>query len=577
MEYWGIAAAPGYGMGKAFLLKDRGIKAPQKKPVQNQIEDELGRFDEKLCQTIGQIEKIRETARQKMGDKAADIFTAHIMLLEDPEYLTAVKQKITGGCVAAETAVEETTRQFLDIFSAIDDEYIRERAADLKDVSGRLLRNLLEINIITLSDIDENAIICAHDLTPSDTAQLNPAKTGGFITNIGGHTSHSAIMARAMNIPAVTGLKNIIEKVENGDFIIVDGTAGKVFINPSETIIQEYRQKIKKTARRRQALQNLTLQPTITKDGVQVELTANIGSPSEGRQALANGAAGVGLYRTEFLFMGKTALPTEEEQFAAYREIAGLFGERPVIIRTLDIGGDKGLSYLDMPQELNPFLGYRAIRLCLDLAEMFKTQLRAVLRAGAFGNIKMIYPMITTIQELHSANQILNEVKQELSTKNIDFNPQMEVGMMVEIPAAAVLAEKFAPEVDFFSIGTNDLIQYTMAADRLNEKVAHLYQPFNPAVLHLIQNVIAAAHSFGKRAGMCGEMAGDLTAIPLLLGMGLDEFSMSASSILPARDLIRRLDLATAGRIARTVFEMADAAEIKSFLAAETALILENI
>ncbi|EAX48826.1 phosphoenolpyruvate-protein phosphotransferase [Thermosinus carboxydivorans Nor1] len=567
MQYRGIAAAPGYALGTAFLLQEKEIPVIKQNIAAEDTGAEIDRLEKALCQAIREIEKIQEETRQKLGDDKAAIFAAHIMLLTDPEYIGNIKQKIVAEAINAEAAVKEVTDHFLNMFACIEDEYLRERAADLRDVSQRLLKRLQGIQSVDLADIAENVILCAHDLTPSDTAQLDRNKVVGFVTNSGGRTSHSAIMARSLEIPAVVGLMDITAKVRPGDFVIVDGNEGTVFINPPNELIEQYREKKAQFIKRQKEAKKLVNEPSITLDGTKVELVANIGNPEDAKWAVANGAEGIGLFRTEFLYMGRNELPSEEEQFEAYKTVVTMFGaQRPIVIRTLDIGGDKELSYMDMPKEKNPFLGYRAIRLCLDRPEIFKTQLRAILRASAYGNIKLMYPMIATLQELRAANQILEAAKQELASENIPFNTAMEVGIMVEIPAVAVLADQFATEVDFFSIGTNDLIQYTMAADRMNEKVSYLYQPFNPAVLRLIQGVIAAAHKAGKWVGMCGEMAGDLAAIPILLGMGLDEFSMSANAILPARALLRQLTQKDAQRIAQAVLKMDDAKEIRDFV-----------
>lgn len=575
MEHKGIAAAAGYALGMAFLLQDQEICVTKHSLAPEAVDIELKRLEEEVRQSISEIEMIRETTRQKLGDDEAEIFSAHIMLLEDPEYIGSIREMVKAETINAEAAVQDVTEQFLNLFASMDNEYIRERAADLRDVSSRLLRRLMGIQSVSLADIEENVVLFAHDLTPSDTAQLDRDKVEGFVTNIGGRTSHSAIMARSMEIPAVVGCQDVMEKVTPGEFVIVDGNEGKVFINPSDDQVKIYKEKKEKFERRQKEFKKLINDPSITPDGVRVELAANIGNPQDATGAIANGAEGIGLYRTEFLYMGRNELPSEDEQFEAYKAVAMMFDNRPVVIRTLDIGGDKELPCMEMPKEMNPFLGYRAIRLCLDRTEIFKTQLRAILRASAYGNVKMMYPMIATLKELRAANQMLEEVKQELSRENISFDTKMEVGIMIEIPAAAVLADQFAKEVDFFSIGTNDLIQYTMAADRMSQKVEYLYQPFNPAVLRLIQGVISAAHKEGKWVGMCGEMAGDLAAIPILLGMGLDEFSMSASSILPARALICQLTQQEAKRVAQAVMEMDNAEEIQNFVKREVPIISE--
>lgn len=567
MKYQGIAAASGYALGTVFLLQEKEIQVIKQKLAPKDVEEEIERLEKALHQSVLEIEKIQEETRQKLGDEKAAIFTAHCMLLNDPEYIGGIKEKIKTEAINAEAAVQEVTEQFLSIFSSIEDEYLRERATDIRDVSQRLLKKLMDITSTTLRDITGNVILFARDLTPSDTAQLDRDKVIGFVTKSGGRTSHSAIMARSLEIPAVVGVGDMTEKIATGDFAIIDGNEGLVFINPANDVIEQYKQKKVRFTARQIDEKKLVGEPSVTRDGVRVELVANIGNPEEAKDAIDKGAEGIGLYRTEFLYMGRNELPTEEEQFEAYKKVAMMFGsQRPVIIRTLDIGGDKELPYMDMAKEMNPFLGYRAIRLCLEQTEIFKTQLRAILRASAYGNIKIMYPMIATLQELREANQILEKVKQELFCENISINTEMEVGIMVEIPSVAVAADQFAKEVDFFSIGTNDLVQYTMAADRMNEKVAYLYQPFHPAVLRLIQGVIAAAHEAGKWVGMCGEMAGDLTAIPILLGMGLNEFSMSSGSIVPARSLLRQLTLQEARGISQAVLELDNAQEIKNYV-----------
>ncbi|MDQ7096609.1 phosphoenolpyruvate--protein phosphotransferase [Desulfosporosinus sp. PR] len=570
MEYQGIAAASGYVLGPAYVLEDQQLQITRQTIPSDSIEIEVQRLEDSVSRAIREIAGIKEAARQRLGEDEAEIFTAQILVLEDPEYLGAIKEKIRSEKMNAEAAVQEITEQFLTLFADLDHEYIRERAADLRDVSHRLLRGLMGIQSLSLSAMTERVIVVAHDLTPSDTARLDRSKVAGFVADIGGRTSHSAIMARTLGLPAVVGLQTIAAQVKNGDFLIVDGNAGKVFVNPSENMIQTYRNKQNELTGINEELNQLIDKPTLTRDGVQVELAANIGNPEDAKRALATGAEGIGLYRTEFLYMGRKDLPTEQEQFSAYQRVALMFGQkRPVVIRSLDIGGDKELPYLNIPKEMNPFLGYRAIRFCLDRTDIFKTQLRAILRASAYGNIKLMFPMIATLQELRAAYEVLEAVKQDLSKENIPFNAAMEVGIMVEIPAVAVLAEQFAQEVDFFSIGTNDLVQYTLAADRLNEKVSYLYQPYNPAVLRLIQGVISAAHQKGKWVGMCGEMAGDLTAIPILLGLGLDEFSMSAGSLLPARALLSQLTRSEARRMAETVLALNSAEEIKGFVEKE--------
>ena len=456
--------------------------------------------------------------------------------------MTSIEDKIKTDHVNAEHALKETSDMFITMFEQMDNEYMRERAADIRDVAKRLLSHLLNVEIVNPSMITEKVIIIAEDLTPSDTAQLNREFVKGFTTNIGGKTSHSAIMARTLEIPAVVGTKEATKLIQDGDIIIVDGFKGEVHINPTPDVIATYENEQLKYEQQKAEWTKLVDEKTTTADGHYVELAANIGTPEDLEGVINNGGEGIGLYRTEFLYMGRNQLPTEEEQFEAYKKVLQGMSGKPVVVRTLDIGGDKELPYLNLPKEMNPFLGLRAIRLCLEEQDIFRTQLRALLRASSYGNLKIMFPMIATLDEFRQAKAILEEEKQELLTNNINVATTIEVGIMVEIPSTAILADQFAKEVDFFSIGTNDLIQYTMAADRMNERVAYLYQPYNPAILRLVKMVIDASHNEGKWTGMCGEMAGDEIAIPLLLGLGLDEFSMSATSILKARTQILEIE-----------------------------------
>lgn len=563
----GIAAAPGIALGRAIVKTEKAISYKQRTLGQDEVPIEIERFRESVKASYDQLETIKQKALRDIGTEEARIFEAHQMFLQDPEFAGAIEMKIESEKKNAEAALEEVRDMFVAMFESMDNEYMRERAADLRDVSQRILKNLLGIHDEVSADFSDPVIYVAHDLTPSDTAQLDKEKVKGFATNIGGRTSHSAIMARSMEIPAVLGLSDITEAVQTGDMMIVDGFTGEVHIRPEPQVIREYEEKTAAYQRQKEIWARYLHEPSITADGHQVELVSNIGNPQDAVVADQNGAEGVGLFRTEFLYMGRKDFPSEEEQFAAYKAVAVTMNRnRPVVIRTLDIGGDKELSYLQLPKELNPFLGYRAIRLCLDRKDLFQTQLRAILRASAYGNIKIMYPMIATLAELRQANAILAEVKEDLRSENIPFNENLEAGMMIEVPAAAMIADQLAKEVDFFSIGTNDLIQYTMAADRMNEQVSYLYQPFNPAVLRLIHHVIEAAHKEGKWVGMCGEMAGDETAIPILLGLGLDEFSMSASSILPARYLIKQLHYGTLKEVAKHVLTLESGEEIKSYI-----------
>jgi phosphoenolpyruvate-protein phosphotransferase (PTS system enzyme I) len=535
----GIAASAGIAIAKAFVLQNPELTI-EKKSVEDSAQ-EIDRFQAALEKSKEELTVIKDKANEELGEDKAAIFAAHLLVLSDPELVDAVKQKIESEKVNAESAMNDVSSMFIDMFDQMDNEYMKERAADIRDVSKRVLAHLLDVQFATPASISEEVVILAEDLTPSDTAQLNRKFVKGFATDIGGRTSHSAIMSRSMEIPAVVGTKTITEKVENGVMIIIDGLDGQVIIDPTQDEIATYEEKQKQYQNQKEEWAKLVNEKTISSDKVQVELAANIGTPADVKGVLENGAEGVGLYRTEFLYMGRDQLPTEEEQYNAYKEVLEKMEGKPVVIRTLDIGGDKELPYLNLPKELNPFLGFRAIRLCLEEQDMFRTQLRALLRASTFGNLKIMFPMIATLEEFRSAKSILSEEKEKLVKEGTKVSESIEVGIMVEIPSTAVMADTFAKEVDFFSIGTNDLIQYTMAADRMNEQVSYLYQPYSPAILRLVKMVIDAAHKEGKWTGMCGEMAGDPIAIPILLGLGLDEFSMSATSVLPARSQIRGL------------------------------------
>ncbi|WP_193727015.1 phosphoenolpyruvate--protein phosphotransferase [Paenibacillus guangzhouensis] len=567
MNLKGIAAAPGYAIGPAFVMKDTHVKVERKTLSAAEAKAEVVRFSEIVKQAIEQVKEIQEQARIKMGDEQAEIFESHILVLHDDEFVGRTKEVIEEKSMNAEAALDEVTEELVTFFESMDNEYMNERAADFRDLSKRLHNLLTGVKQTSLSDFEKPVVLITDDLTPSDSAQLDRDRVAGFATNIGGRTSHSAIMARSMEIPAVVGLKDVTERLQDGDMVILDGTTGEMIVKPSAEQIAEYEAKKVSFEKRKSEFKKYLNASSVTADGHQVEVVANIGNPGDAHNAHKNGAEGIGLFRTEFLYMGRTNFPTEEEQFAAYKEVAETFGkDHPIVIRTLDIGGDKELDYLELPKEMNPFLGYRAIRLCLDEQEMFKTQLRAILRASAFGNVKIMYPMIATIVELRAANAILAEVKAELDAAGIAYHKELEVGIMIEIPAAVLVSDQLAKEADFFSIGTNDLVQYTMAADRMNEKVSHLTQPMNPSVLRLIRMVIENAHREGKWVGMCGEMAGNPIAVPLLLGLGLDEFSMSASSVLPARVLMSKISLADAKEVAAKALDMQTAEEIERYV-----------
>lgn len=531
----GIAASRGYAIGKV-VLKVRQEKIVAERTIDD-IYSEKMRFEKAVEASRIQLERIKTKSEAEIGKDKAEVFESHIMLLDDPEFTGSVFNDIESKRINAEKALTDVVNMFLSIFEAMEDEYMRERAADVKDVGDRILNNLLGIEE-EMGALENNTVVVAHDLTPSDTAELDKSKVAAFLTNIGGRTSHSAIMARTLEIPAVVGMGDITSSVKNGDTVIVDGIEGVVIINPSQQEIEVYKTKIENMLREKEELLKLISLKTVTKEGKHIEVVGNIGKPEDVLKVIENGGEGVGLFRTEFLYMDRNTMPSEEEQFEAYKFVAEKLEGKPVVIRTLDIGGDKKLPYLPMPEEMNPFLGYRAIRICLDRVDLFKIQLRALLRASAFGNIKIMFPMISSVSEFSQAKAILEECKQELKLEHKEYNDTLETGIMVEIPSAAIMAEELAKHVDFFSIGTNDLIQYTLAADRMNEKVSYLYDPMHPAVLKLIKMTIEAAHKEGKWCGMCGEMAGEESAIGTLLEYGLDEFSMSASSILRAKRII---------------------------------------
>ena len=532
----GIAASKGYAIGTVFLQEHEEIVITDQKVTDVAAEKEA--LQKSLDASRAQLEKIKEKAATEMGEEKAAVFEAHITLLDDPEFTGAMAMEIESNSINAMKAVDNVTNMFVSIFESMEDAYMRERAADIKDVSKRIIANLAGKGADAFAITEANTVVVAHDLTPSDTAQLDRSKVVGFITNIGGRTSHAAIMARTLEIPAVLGLGDITSVVKTGDKIIVDGITGDVIINPSEDVIAEYEAKKEKFKAEQEELKKLIDVKTTTKSGKRVEVCGNIGKPEDVLGVIANGGDGVGLFRTEFLYMDRDNAPTEEEQYESYKFVLEKMEGKQVVIRTLDIGGDKTLPYLPLPEEMNPFLGYRAIRLCLDRKEIFKVQLRALLRASVYGNLCVMFPMISGLEEFQNAKAVVEECKAELRAEGKEYSDSIQWGIMVEIPAAAVYADELAKHVDFFSIGTNDLIQYTLAADRMSEKVSYLYNPMHPAVLRLIKMTIDGAHKHGKWVGMCGEMAGDEAAVPTLVEYGLDEFSMSATSILNAKKII---------------------------------------
>ncbi|EGQ3661689.1 phosphoenolpyruvate--protein phosphotransferase [Staphylococcus pseudintermedius] len=564
----GIAASDGVAIAKAYLLVEPDLSFSNEKT--DQPEAEVQKFNEALNNSKIELTKIRNHAEEQLGADKAAIFDAHLLVLDDPELIQPIEEKIKNESASAPQALTEVTQNFITIFESMDNEYMKERAADIRDVAKRVSAHILGVELPNPSIIDESVIIVAHDLTPSDTAQLNKQYVQGFVTNIGGRTSHSAIMSRSLEIPAVVGTKSISESVQQGDMVIVDGLTGDVIVNPSDDEIKAYQHKRESFFADRESLKQLRDEPSKTLDGHEVELAANIGTPNDLEGVHNNGAEGIGLYRTEFLYMGRDNMPTEDEQFEAYKKVLESMEGKRVVVRTLDIGGDKELPYLNLPEEMNPFLGYRAIRLCLDQPEIFRPQLRALLRASAYGKLNIMFPMVATIQEFRDAKALLLEEKENLKQEGVEVSDDIELGIMVEIPATAALADVFAKEVDFFSIGTNDLIQYTMAADRMSERVSYLYQPYNPSILRLIKQVIDASHQEGKWTGMCGEMAGDETAIPLLIGLGLDEFSMSATSILKARRQIKDLSRTEMVQLADRALNCATVDEVVDLVKAKT-------
>ena len=562
----GIAASDGIAIAKVYTLTEPDLSFT--KISVEDTDNEISRLEKALEVSTKEIELIKETALKNLGEEEAQVFEAHLMVLSDPELVGQVKDAITSQKVNAEHALKEVSDMFISIFAGMEDNpYMQERAADIRDVSKRILANLLGVKIPSPATIKDEVVIVAGDLTPSDTAQLNRQYVKAFVTDIGGRTSHSAIMARSLEIPAIVGTKEITSLAKDGDLIIIDGLSGDVFLNPSEDVVAEYRAKAEAFAAQQAEWEKLKDADTFTKDGHQVELAANIGTPKDLEGVINNGAEGVGLYRTEFLYMDSHDMPTEEDQFEAYKAVLEGMNGKPVVVRTMDIGGDKELPYLPLPHEMNPFLGYRAIRISLNEPEMFRTQLRALLRASVYGKLRIMFPMIATLNDFRGAKALLEEEKAKLIAEGVAVSDDIQVGIMIEIPAAAVLAHQFAKEVDFFSIGTNDLIQYTMAADRMNERVSYLYQPYNPSILTLIKHVIDSAHKEGKWAGMCGEMAGDQTAVPLLVGLGLDEFSMSASSVLKTRSLISKLTLEDMKALAdKAINECATVQEVEALV-----------
>ena len=561
----GTNASAGIGIGKAAIIKENELVIRPEKVIDGAAEVE--RFKGALAETIAQTETLAADLATRVGEKEAEIMQGHLMLLNDPMLTNEIENAITGDNVCSEFPMETVCTMYADMFASMDDELMQQRATDMRDIKVRLQQVLQGVKPVDIAALPEGSVIVAKDLTPSMTAGINPANVAGIVTEMGGRTSHSAILARALEIPAVVAVPGILGQVEDGAEMIVDGSEGVVLAAPSEEEKAEYTAKRDQFLKEKKELEQYIGKPTVTRDGVEIELVANIGNPDDVEKVLQYDGEGVGLFRTEFLFMDRTAMPTEEEQFEAYKKVAIALNGRPVIIRTLDIGGDKEIPYMGLQKDENPFLGYRAIRFCLDRKDdVYRPQLRALLRASAFGQIKIMIPMVTCIEEIREAKALIEEIKKELDEKGIAYNKEIKVGIMVETAAASLMADVFAKEVDFFSIGTNDLTQYTMSVDRGNEKVSYLYSTFNPAVLRSIRNIIKCGREAGIMVGMCGEAASDPMMIPLLLAFGLNEFSMSSSAILKARKMITGYSEAELQAVADKAMSFVSAKEIENFM-----------
>lgn len=565
--YKGTNASAGIGIGKAAIIKEVEMVIKPDRVTDGQAEVE--RFRGALNETLAQTEKIATELAEKVGEKEAEIMQGHLMLLMDPMLTGEIETAITGESVCSEYAIETVCNMYADMFASMDDELMQQRATDMKDIKTRMQQSLLGIKAVDIASLPEGSVIVARDLTPSMTAGINPAHVTGIVTELGGKTSHSAILARALEIPAVVAVAGIMDKVEDGDDLVLDGSEGTVIVKPEAAVMEEYTEKRTRFLQEKKELEQYIGKPTVTKDGVSVELVANIGKPEDVEKVLQYDGEGVGLFRTEFLFMDRSLMPTEEEQFEAYRKVAEALKGKPVIIRTLDIGGDKEIPYLGLAKDENPFLGYRAIRFCLDRKDdVYRPQLRALLRASAFGNIKIMIPLVTCIDEYREAKALIEDIKAELDSKGIAYNKDIQVGIMVETAAASLIADIFAKEVDFFSIGTNDLTQYTMSVDRGNDKVSYLYSTFNPAVLRSIKRIISCAREAGIMVGMCGEAASDPMLIPLLLAFGLNEFSMSSSAILKARKMITSYSVSELQAVADEAMSFATTKEVEDYMKA---------
>lgn len=563
----GIAASPGICIGKAFLFDSQEVSVIKKKVGKESIPTEISRFEEALIKTRSEIFNIQDKISKEMGVEHAEIFNAHLLVLEDRMIIDEVINRLKKEHHNIEYIFTTVLKKYISVFQKMDDEYLRERISDIEDVGKRILKNLMGIKRQTLTDIKEKVVVIAYDLSPSDTATMHKKNVIGFITDIGGKTSHTAIMAKSLEIPAVVGLETATAEVKSGDIVIIDGTTGVVEVNPDKRTLLKYQNERRKYTKFTKKLEDLKDLPSQTKDGRKIEVSANIELPEEVPSVIFHGAEGIGLYRTEYFYMNRSGLPSEEEQYHAYRDVAEKLKPHSVIIRTLDLGGDKFLSQLDVPKEMNPFLGWRAIRLSLAKPDLFKVQLRAILRASAHGKVKVMYPMVSGVEEVEAAKRLLNDARKELRDKKIAFDEDMEVGVMIEIPSAALIADILAKMVDFFSIGTNDLIQYALAVDRVNEKIAYLYEPVHPAVLRLIKNIVAAAHNNNIWVGICGEMAGEVAFAPLLVGLGLDEFSAPAAAIPQIKKIIRSITYEDVKELSEKALSFSTGKEVEELIA----------
>lgn len=564
----GTGVSEGIRSGKVLLYQPlRYQNLPGRAVIsEEEVNHELERLQLAREKAYRELHALIERARIELGKDKAAILMAQQAFLNDPAFYPEMEKEIRQQKYTAEKAVTEVVERFAGLFEGMNDQYLRERAADVRDVGNRLVSCLQGKKGLQLAEIKQEVILVADDLAPSDTAQLNKKYILGFVTRVGGKTSHTAILSRSLGIPAIAGVGEAIEQIHDGDWLIIDGSTGACIVNPGPRLIKEYEEKRKIEEQALRQLEEFTFKPAVTTDGLRVEIAANIGTPAEAKPALEQGAEGIGLYRTEFLFMNEDQMPSEEKQFEAYKQVVATMENRPVIIRTLDIGGDKELPYLSLPKEMNPFLGYRAIRLSLDQRELMVTQLRAIMRASAHGKVKIMFPMIASLEEWRQAKAILAEVRDRLTKEGVDFDPSVEVGIMVEVPSTAILADQFAKEVDFFSIGTNDLVQYTLAVDRMNEKVGYLYDHLHPAVIHLVKKVIEASHREGKWTGMCGGMAGDPLAAPLLIGLGLDEWSMVAGSIKKVKQVISQVNHEECQKLLGEVLELSTTDDVRKRL-----------